>query len=98
MLAIRHKKAITVDTKKRYAKVTKKEKTIILDQFIAITKYNRCYAARILRLAEGKVIGYSRIGGKRIKFVIGKNKRIKKDSKDLWQRCIFSIKEDLGSL
>ncbi len=43
---MRHRKAITADTKKRHAKVTKKEKTIILDQFIAITKYNRTYAAR----------------------------------------------------
>ena len=47
MLAMRHKKAITADTRKRYAKATKKEKTIILDQLIAITGYNRTYAARI---------------------------------------------------
>lgn len=60
-----------------------REKTIILDQFIAITKYNRCYAARILRLVEGKVIGYSWMGGRRIKFVIGKNKNLQFKSEHL---------------
>jgi len=53
-----HRKAITAETRKRYAKSTKKEKTKILDEFVAFTKYNRCYAARILRLSQGKVIGY----------------------------------------
>jgi len=86
---MRHKKAITADTKKRYVKATKKEKTIILNQFTAITKYNRCSAARILRLAEGKVIGYSRIGGKRIKFVIGKNKRIKRKTARIYGKDVF---------
>jgi len=86
---MRHKKAITADTKKRYVKATKKEKTIILNQFTAITKYNRCYAARILRLAEGKVIGYSQIGGRRIKFVIGKNKRIKRKTARIYGKDVF---------
>ena len=46
MLAMRHRKAITADTRKRYAKATKKEKTIILDQLIAITGYNRNWGTR----------------------------------------------------
>ena len=78
MLAMRHRKAITTDTKKRYAKATKKEKTIILNQFTAITGYNRCYASQILSIKKEKVLGYMTIGGKRIKFVAEKKKKRKK--------------------
>lgn len=77
-----HRKAITAETRKRYAKATKRGKTKILDEFVAFTKYNRCYAARMLRLSQGKVIGYSWIGGKRIKYIIGKDK--KKKEKNIW--------------
>lgn len=70
---MRHKKAITAETRKRYAKATKKEKTIILNQFTAITGYNRCYASQILSVKKEKVLGYITTGGKRIKFVISKN-------------------------
>lgn len=60
MLAMRHKKAISAETRKRYVKATKKEKTIILDQFIAITKYNRCYASQILSVKKEKVLEIGR--------------------------------------
>ncbi|MBC8386485.1 MAG: hypothetical protein H8E13_00325 [Actinobacteria bacterium] len=69
MLAMRHRKAIAAGTRKRYAKAKKKGKTIILDQFIAITGYNRTYAGRILKLKAGKVIGYAVVGGKKIKYI-----------------------------
>ncbi|GAJ07814.1 unnamed protein product, partial [marine sediment metagenome] len=48
-----------------------------LDEFTATAGYNRNYAARILRLKVGKVIGYTKMGGKKIKYVIGKRKRKK---------------------
>jgi len=89
MLAMMHRKAITVETRKRYAKATKRGKTKILDEFVAFTKYNRCYAARMLRLTEGKVIGYSRIGGKRIKYIIGKDKRIKRKTVRIYGKDVF---------
>ncbi|MCG2790064.1 MAG: hypothetical protein L6405_09010 [Actinomycetia bacterium] len=38
---MRHKKAVTTEVKKRYTKETKKGKTTILDEFIALTGYNR---------------------------------------------------------
>lgn len=98
MLAMMHKKAITAETRKRYAKATKKEKTIILDQFTAITKYNRIYAARILRLTEGKVIGYSRIGGKKVKYVIGKNKKIKRKKKKIYDKDVFLVLKKIWAI
>ncbi|MFO7928152.1 MAG: hypothetical protein R6U35_00635 [Candidatus Humimicrobiaceae bacterium] len=78
MLAMKHKKAITTETHKKYRKATKKEKSKILDEFINFTGYNRTYAARMLRLAPGKVVGYSKQGGKNIKYVIGKKKKKRK--------------------
>ncbi|MBA7688696.1 hypothetical protein ES703_97185 [subsurface metagenome] len=89
MLAMRHRKAISAETRKRYAKTTKKEKTIILDQFTAITGYNRCYASQILSVKKEKVLGYITTGGKRIKFVIGKKKKKKRKKPRIYTYDVF---------
>lgn len=78
MLAMKHRKAVTREIQDRYAKAAKKTKTMILDEFCTTTGYNRTYAARILRLKVGKVIGYAIAGGKKIKYVIGKKKKTKR--------------------
>ena len=57
MLTIRQKKAITKELKDRYQRSSKK-KTIMLNGFIQLTRYNRSYAARVLRIKE--VLGYMR--------------------------------------
>ena len=77
MLTMREKKALTAEIQNRYNKAAKKAKAVILDEFTVNTGYNRNYAARILRLKVGKVIGYTKMGGKKIKYVIGKRKRKK---------------------
>jgi len=89
MLAMRHKKAVSAETKKRYAKTTKKEKTIILDQFTAITGYNRCYASQILSVKKEKVLGYITTGGKRIKFVAEKKKKKKRKKPRIYTYDVF---------
>jgi len=53
-------------------------KGLVLDQFITLTGYNRSYASGILNLREGKVVGYAKVYGMRIRYVIGKNKMIKR--------------------
>ena len=78
MLTMRDKKKLTAEVQDRYGKASKKKKSMILDEFTATTGYNRNYAARILRLKAGRVIGYARMGGKKIKYVIGKRKKKKK--------------------
>lgn len=45
MLDMRQRQAITKELKARYNKATKKEKAKILDEFAALTGYNRCYAS-----------------------------------------------------
>jgi hypothetical protein len=57
MLTMKDTKKLTAEVQDRYSKATKKVKGIILDEFTEITKYNRNYAARILQLKKGKVIG-----------------------------------------
>jgi len=64
-------------SQRRYIKATKEGKTKILDEFSTANVYSRFYAARILSLYPGKVIGYSMVGGKKIKYVIGKKRKQK---------------------
>src|SRR3989304_7185133 len=89
MLEMKQKKAITSEVQNRYIKATKKDKSKILDEFSATTGYNRVYAARILRLAPGKVIGYSKIGGKKIKYVIGKTGKAKRARNRIYTYDVF---------
>ena len=89
MLTMREKKALTAEIQNRYGKASKKAKAGILDEFTATTGYNRNYAARILRLKVGKVIGYTRMGGKKIKYVIGKRKRKKYKKPRIYTYDVF---------
>jgi hypothetical protein len=66
MLDMRQKQAITKELKERYNRARKKEKTKTLDEFTALTKYNRCYASCILKTKKEKVLGYITTGGKKI--------------------------------
>ncbi|MBA7508683.1 hypothetical protein ES705_00615 [subsurface metagenome] len=78
MLTMRQKKALTAEIQDRYSKATKKGKARILDEFTATASYNRNYAARILRLKEGKVLGYARLSGKKVRYVISRKKKVKR--------------------
>lgn len=54
MLTMSQKQAITATIVRRYLKSTKREKTRILDEFVATTGYNRSYARRALNQANRK--------------------------------------------
>jgi hypothetical protein len=45
---MQEKKAVTVQIRFRYQKAKRKEKSVILNEFIQLTGYNRKYALRIL--------------------------------------------------
>jgi hypothetical protein len=91
MLTMRQKKAVTRELRDRYRKSFKKEKTIILDEFIRLTRYNRSYAARLLRLKE--VLGYLHIGGKRVRLVRDKRKIKRKKKKIYNEGVLVALKE-----
>jgi hypothetical protein len=52
-LTAKEKRAATKVTASRYQKAAKNQKGIILEEFAALTGYNRCYAAYLLRI-QGK--------------------------------------------
>ena len=49
MLTMGQKKAVTRESRNRYQKSSKKEKSLMLDEWIPLTGYNRSYTARVLR-------------------------------------------------
>ena len=86
MLTMRYKKAITKELRDRYQRTFKKEKTIILNEFIRLTGYNRSYACQILKKKE-RVLGYLNIAGKRIKYVA--DKKMKREKKRFYDKEVF---------
>jgi len=92
MLTMRQKKAVTRELKDRYQRSSKKGKTIILNEFIQLTRYNRSYAARALRIKE--VLGYMNIAGKRVKLVRD-NRKIKRKKKKIYDEEVFGVLKEL---
>ena len=91
MLTMRQKKAVTRELRDRYQRSSKKEKTIILNGFIQLTRYNRSYAARALRIKE--VLGYINIAGKRVRLVRDKGKIKRKKKKIYDQDVLVALKK-----
>ena len=89
MLTMTQKKAVTRQLQDRYQKSSKKEKIVMLNEFIQITGYNRSYAARVLR--KKKVLGYLTINDKRIKYTLSGKMRKKKKYYD--QAVLLALKE-----
>jgi len=85
---MRQKKAITKELKDRYQRSSKKEKSFILDEFTRLTRYNRSYAARTLRIK--KLLGYMNIAGKRVKLVRD-NRKIKRKKKKIYGEEVFGV-------
>ncbi|KQC04789.1 MAG: integrase [Candidatus Cloacimonas sp. SDB] len=92
MLTMRQKKAVTKELRNRYQRASKKEKTMMLNEFIRLTGYNRCYACQILKKKE-RVLGYLNIAGKRIKYVADKRKIKRKKKKIYDQDVLVALKE-----
>jgi len=87
MLIMRQKKAITKELRDRYQRLSKKEKIIMLNEFIRLTGYNRSYAARALRIK--RVLGYLNIVGKRIKYVA--DRKSKREKKRFYDKEVFMV-------
>lgn len=86
MLTMRQKKAISKELRDRYQRTSKKEKTMMLNEFIRLTRYNRCYACQILKKKE-RVLAYLNIAGKRIKYVA--DKKMKREKKRFYDKEVF---------
>ena len=89
MLTMGQKKAVTRELQDRYRKCSRKEKTVLLNEFIQLTGYNRSYAGRVLRRKE--ILGYLTIFGKRVKYVAADRKRKKQRFYD--EEVLSALKE-----
>ncbi len=90
---MRQKKAVTRELRDRYRRSSKKEKSIILNGFIQLSGYNRCYACQVLNVKKEKVLGYLNIAGKRIKYIADKRKIKRKKKKIYDQDVLVALKE-----
>jgi hypothetical protein len=88
VLTMRQKKAVTKELRDRYQRASKKEKTMMLNEFIRLTGYNRCYACQILKKKE-RLLGYLNIAGKRIKYVA--DRKTKRKKKRFYDQEIFMV-------
>jgi len=87
------RKKVTLVYAKRYRRASsKKEKSQILDEFVRLTGYNRCYASWLLRNA-GKKIHVKTRSGTRFVLVADPTRKIKRN-----RRKIVALQNKLYSL
>ena len=98
MLNMRPKKEIPAEVQARYKKAPKKQKKIILDEFVALTGYNRNYASRMLRLYYGKQIGSITSGKRKIRYVVGKGRRSKRDKKRFYGDDVAEVLKKIWAI
>ncbi|MCL6579659.1 MAG: transposase [Candidatus Bathyarchaeota archaeon] len=70
------KRAILKELAKRYQRGSKREKSLILKEFVSLTGYNRCYSSWLLRHCGRKVILRGKDGQQVV--VIGEVRKIKR--------------------
>ena len=70
------RKKVTLIYASRYRKASSKEESQILDEFIRLTGYNRCYASWLLRNAGRKIYLRTR-SGQRVVIVADPERKIK---------------------
>ena len=75
-LEMKVKRAILKELAKRYQRGSKKERSLILDEFVGLTGYNRCYSSWLLRNCGRKVILSGKDGQQVV--VIGEVRKIKR--------------------
>ena len=75
-LTMREKQAVTRQNRDRYRRASKKEKTLILNEFVQTTGYNRKYAVRVLR-KQDVTEALTVVGGKRVRLKPEKKNRPK---------------------
>ncbi|MDR2795435.1 MAG: hypothetical protein LBB47_01840, partial [Spirochaetaceae bacterium] len=82
-LHMNEQKAVTRETREEYHKAGKKEKGLILDQYVRLTGYNRKYAVRLLsKPVAGKTV-MTVIDGKTVVYKAEKSRALKTDWENL---------------
>ena len=90
-LDMKTKKAIIKEIAERYQRERKKEKKKILDGFVDLTGYCRCYASWLLRNSYRKIVMRVK-RGERVVF-IGELKKIKRQRKRIYDEEVLKVLE-----
>ena len=80
-LSLKERRAVVREIPNRYKRARKKEKGKILDEFVELTGYNRCYASYLLRTYEKKIAVYDKEGKMRI-FIADNGCRKRRDRRN----------------
>jgi len=88
-LIMKEKKAVTREVAKRYQKVSKKQKGVILNEFTALTGYNRSYASYLLRNWEKRIT--LRVKGKIVVVILGKQRQTERQRSKVYDEKVLSI-------
>lgn len=93
-LTMQERKSVTREIQKRYKRGSKKEKGIILDEFVKLTGYNRCYASYLLRM-WGKEIVIRTRGRKVVRIVGDVRKKANRKKNRLYDEEVFLALKDV---
>ena len=88
-LIMKEKRAVSREVAKRYHSARKKERGRILDEFIQIVGYTRCYASYILRNWGRKIILRAK-GGGRIILLGDERKKIKRQKERVYNQGVLT--------
>jgi len=89
-LSLKERRVVVKEIPVRYKKVKKKEKGKILDEFVKLTGYNRCYASYLLRTYEKKVVIYGKDGIRRVFIAVNeyRGRKDKNKKRSIRRGCI----------
>jgi hypothetical protein len=96
-LTMKEKRKVAKEIARRYQKASKKEKGIILDEFVCLTGYTRCYAAFILRNWGRKI----RIRAKGVNtiIIVGEERKKKEAKRErLYDQEVLSALEKIWTI
>lgn len=89
-LTMKEKKAIIKEVSQRYQKASKKHKGLMLDEYVALTGYNRSYASYVLRNWEKRVI--LKVKDKIVAVILGKpRQKVKRQRMRVYDEKVLSV-------
>ena len=90
-LKMTHRKAVTSEAAKRYRTASKKQKSRILDEHVALTRRNRSYLSWLLRCWGTTVV--ERRGGEVVRIVVGQRQKRRRSPRVYDEQVVAALKK-----
>ncbi len=90
-LKMTHRKAVTSEVAKRYRTASKKQKSRILDEHVALTERNRSYLSWLLRCWGTTVV--ERRGGEVVRIVVGQRQKRRRSPRLYDEQVVAALKK-----